>query len=72
MINFPANGIDKDVVFKNWAFQASVLIQLHDYLETYGVKYGVQRSICYYPKNQDYYVKIRQTKTNIIVELKRL
>jgi len=72
MINFHTDGLEKDVVFKNWNFQACVLAQFHKYREQYGVKHGVYRAICYYPDNQDYYVKIRQTKNNIIVELKLL
>ena len=67
--NKPIKGKVKDVVIKNWQFEGTLLEAFSVYMDEYGAKHGKGAPRLFYPEDKDYYVKVRQTATQIIAEL---
>lgn len=68
-LNKPVHGITKDIVIKNWQLEGELLQAVVTYLQDYGTRPGKGAQRIFNPKDKDYYVKVRQTKTSIVAEL---
>ena len=68
-INKPIGNHVKDIVIKNWQLEGTVLQSVYEYLDQHGSKAGKRSPRLFYPEDKDYYVKVRQTSTQIIAEL---
>ncbi len=61
----------KEIVFRNWLFEGWAMQNLKKYLDDVGFKKGTARTVCYMADPCNYYTRIRQTKTKVIVEVVR-